>query len=477
MAENYLYLPGVTGEFVTAPDSDALDIVGDLDLRIKVALVDWTPGAAMTLVAKWLGFEDNRSFAFEVLTSGTLQFGWTTDGTSGTQSVVQSTAATGVTDGETKWVRATLDVDNDASGHDIKFYTSDNGTDWSQLGTTVTTGGTTSIYAGTWLLEVGAFANGGADPLDGEVYQAQVFDGIDGTVVFDADFTHLTAAELDTGSFTELSSNAATVSLIGNEWAYVRPYNRTDILDSTSPAPELLLMANDGNEGHSPKWADRSGNNHQLELGSAAGADVNDPVFDAANTTVDRDVFVFTTDDFFEIADTADLDFAGGDDFTAIVAFYTTTVAAGSDVLLAKKDDLTTAAGYALVRNAATGQGIVADGTLDDDDTAATILVNTLHTVAMVRNTGDDDIESFLDGVGSGSATTDSTTATLANALPLRIGATSGTAANFFEGGIAAVAIWRSALTDAQVLEAHGRLTRLSHFPPFPRRLSTLVRM
>ena len=39
-----------------------------------------------------------------------------------------------------------------------------------------------------------------------------------------------------------------------------------------------------------------------------------------------------------------------------------------------------------------------------------------------------------------------------------RLGATSGTAANFFEGVIGADVGWRSALTDAEMLEAHTLL-------------------
>ena len=176
-------------------------------------------------------------------------------------------------------------------------------------------------------------------------------------------------------------------------------------------------------------------------------------------TIIDRAWALLTTDDYIEIADDAGLDFSGSEDLTMMVMFRTNTVASGSDVLLAKKDNLTTAAGYALVRNTATGQGIIADGTADDDDTVATVAVHILHTLTMVRNTTDDDVEVFLDGVSSGSPTTDSTTSTLANALPLRIGATSGTAANFFEGQIGAVAGWRSALTAAEVLAARTALT------------------
>ena len=142
-----------------------------------------------------------------------------------------------------------------------------------------------------------------------------------------------------------------------------------------------------------------------------------------------------------------------------MAVFETNVVAAGTDVLVAKKDNLTTSLGYALTRATATAQGIIADGTLDDDDTVATVAIHTTHTAAFVRDTTGDDIEAFLDGTGSGSATTDSTTTTLANAFPLRIGATSNTAASFLEGVVVAVAVWSSALTDTQIADANTLLT------------------
>ena len=266
-------------------------------------------------------------------------------------------------------------------------------------------------------------------------------DGGGSTLVY-IDCTALSTAELAAASFTD-SVGGKTVTINGDEWTY-----GTELTSIAGATPELLLQANDGYTiaGDLPMWFDRSGNGHHGQWGSAAGADTNDPVRSGTSVT-------FTTNDYVEIADHANLDFAAGEAFTVIAVVKPTTVAAGSDVIVAKKDNLTTSAGWALVRNAATVQTILADGTADDDDTAGTLVANTVAVVAGVRNVTDDDIEAFVDGTGSGSPTTDSTTATLANALPLRIGATSNTAANFFEGDINAVALFRSALTDTQIAE------------------------
>jgi hypothetical protein len=202
---NYLYLPGVASNFASTPDAAALDITGDIDLRVKVALDDWTPSALMTLFSKWNTTGNQKSYALDLNTNGTLSFFWAPDGS--TSNSANSTVAPTVADGAVKWVRATLDVDNGASGRDIQFFTSDDGTTWTQLGTTVTQAGTTSIYAGTASVTVGSTSNGGWS--NGAFYRAQILDGIAGTTAFDADFETSITTNLPT-TFTESSLNAAT---------------------------------------------------------------------------------------------------------------------------------------------------------------------------------------------------------------------------------------------------------------------------
>ncbi|MDK1103793.1 MAG: hypothetical protein QGD93_09295 [Actinomycetota bacterium] len=173
---------------------------------------------------------------------------------------------------------------------------------------------------------------------------------------------------------------------------------------------------------------------------------------------VDQASFGGHTDDYFEIADHADLDFAANEAFTIMAVIRSSTIGAGNAVLVGKKDDLTTSAGWSLYRATAAATVLIGDGSADDTDAASSLVARTAATVAGVRNISDDDIEAFLDGTGSGSPTADSTMATLANALPLRIGATSGTATSFFDGEIMAVALWRSALTDSEIVEAGDAL-------------------
>jgi hypothetical protein len=42
VGDSYLLLPGVINNYATTPDSPALSITGDLDLRLKIAPTSWT---------------------------------------------------------------------------------------------------------------------------------------------------------------------------------------------------------------------------------------------------------------------------------------------------------------------------------------------------------------------------------------------------------------------------------------------------
>lgn len=179
--EDYVALSGASGTYASTPDAAALDIVGDIDLRVRVAMTDWTPAAESTLIAKYTATGNQRSYALAVTAAGNLIMRWSEDGT--VEKTKTSSVATGVTDLAVKWVRATMDVDVGGTDAEVKFYTSDDGTTWTQLGTTQTNGATTSIFASTAVLELGGQTLGTVNRLAGKVFEAQVFSGIAGSSV------------------------------------------------------------------------------------------------------------------------------------------------------------------------------------------------------------------------------------------------------------------------------------------------------
>jgi hypothetical protein len=181
-----LYLSGTSGNYVSAPDVAALDVTGDIDIRVRVAMNDWTPAVTAALVSKFAA-SGNYSFELRIqATTGLPILDWSANGTA-TNATPATTAPT-VSDGQAIWLRATLDVDNGAGGKAVTFYTAADSetvpTSWTQLGTTVTTAGTTSIFAGTQFLGLGIRSTD-TFPLAGRLHRVQILNGIGGTVVAD----------------------------------------------------------------------------------------------------------------------------------------------------------------------------------------------------------------------------------------------------------------------------------------------------
>lgn len=202
-----LLLSGVSPGRASTPDVAALDIVGDIDIRVHAALDDWTPSATQTLVSKSLATGNQRSWQFSVNSTGNLVLVWSANGTA--TLTATSTAAPVVVNGAALWVRATLDVDNGAAGRDARFYTSTDGETWTQLGTTVTTATVTSIFNSSATVVVGAIDAGVSNRLAGKVSAVEIRNGIGGTVVARPEFG---AQTVGTSSFADSTGKTWTIT-------------------------------------------------------------------------------------------------------------------------------------------------------------------------------------------------------------------------------------------------------------------------
>jgi len=205
-------LTGVAGDFFSTPDSVAASITGDIDIRVRVAMDDWTPAAIDSVIGKWPEGGQN-SYLLQYLTTGKLRLLTTSDGSA---SIFQdSTVGAGFTDGSTHWLRVTLDVDNGATQHVYTFFTSDDITDdpdlvtWTQLGTTVTVSAVVSIFDGTGSVETGAHQGGVAAPLAGRCHRAAILNGIDGTIAVDF---NPALATVNTSTFTAATGEVWTAN-------------------------------------------------------------------------------------------------------------------------------------------------------------------------------------------------------------------------------------------------------------------------
>lgn len=191
---NWAFLSGdQSGNRIETADKAALDITGDIDIRIDFELTDWYPSQFVVLASKYDDTGNQISWVLYMNGRGNLTLAWSTDGTFANLKTATATARIPKTGRFT--VRATLDVDNGAAGRTTNFYTSTSvsGT-WTALGSAVTTAGTTNIFSSSADLVIGA-ADAGDIPfnstfyLAARVYRFQLLSGIAGTVKADVDFS------------------------------------------------------------------------------------------------------------------------------------------------------------------------------------------------------------------------------------------------------------------------------------------------
>lgn len=227
---NFAYLPGVPGNYLSIPDSAALDITSNIDIRVRAALDNWTPDSENVLMSK-AGAAGQRSWYLSVTTDGKLRFSWSADGTN--WIVKESTTTLGLSSGQTKWVRATIDVDNGAGQNEVSFYTSDDNVSYPLLGTVIQTAGTSSIFASTAPVEIGSI-NGGTSPMTGRVFRALIYQEIGGTIRADIDInTNVSAGQGNVSSFTATIGGTVTVNKAsGDLRAGIYTYSGYPVIDS-----------------------------------------------------------------------------------------------------------------------------------------------------------------------------------------------------------------------------------------------------
>lgn len=177
-----LVTDGTATSYMSTPDVAALDIVGDIDLQADIMPDTWPPPADVTLLAKWADSTNQRSYRLDVLTTGQARIYWSTNGTNSFSAT--STIPVPATIGQRITVRATLDVDNGASGRTAAFSTASRITGtFFTLGASVVQAGVTSIFSGSAALTVGARDSGALGRFTGRTFAVRVRNGIGGTLV------------------------------------------------------------------------------------------------------------------------------------------------------------------------------------------------------------------------------------------------------------------------------------------------------
>ena len=202
----HLELDGNPAGNVATPHVTALNITGDLDVRVEVDADMTDTARAQTLIGKWGESAPERSWLLRYF-DGNLTFFWL-DAAAVSHSVFVGVQLIGGSA-----LRVTLDVDNAAGGHTVRFWEADSidGT-WRQLFGDITVAGTTSVQSTTSPLVIGPADSTTTPvrvPFTGNATRFQVRSGIGGTLVADADFRPL--ADAATG-FTDSAGRVWTVN-------------------------------------------------------------------------------------------------------------------------------------------------------------------------------------------------------------------------------------------------------------------------
>lgn len=205
------------------------------------------------------------------------------------------------------------------------------------------------------------------------------------------------------------------------------------------------------NYSGSGDWLDESGNGNDATFGDGSTSSTF-PVHQGA-------YFTFDGNQYFEIPDTADLDFGASDPFTVLVVARQATFPTGSSQTYVSKraSVAASAAGWVVYPSFGSVVFEIADGSTESNDLQATEPTNgTVSAVGGVRDVSGDTVEVFVNSSPTGTPTTDATTGSLANTESVGIGAINvdSTPGSFFVGDIFAVAIWGSALSDADFAAA-----------------------
>ena len=184
-------------------DKESLRITGDLEIVSKIACIDYSYSSEQTIACK-MGDSGNYGWSLFIDIYGYPKLWWSSTGSN--QIIKPASVPLPTANGADVWIKATLDVDNGADGNTVRFYTSANGTNWTQLGTSIVTAGVTSVFASTADIHIGS--RNSSQPLIGRIYRLFVKNGINGAVVASPDFGQAHPSIVTT--FSDLEGNAIT---------------------------------------------------------------------------------------------------------------------------------------------------------------------------------------------------------------------------------------------------------------------------
>ncbi|HEY1176979.1 MAG TPA: hypothetical protein VGF17_12545 [Phytomonospora sp.] len=201
----HLATNGGAADRARTPDSAPISLTGDLDVRVDLFLAQWSSSDTVEVAGKY-GAAGARGWLL-FLYQGRAWFYWSSDGSNELMS--SSSAKLPIPASGRMTLRATLDVNNGASGRTITYYTGPSvDGPWTPVGDPVVQAGTTAVFDTPEPLDVGAVNKITFGNPVGRYYRFQLRKGINGAPVADVDFTAQTPGA---AAFTDRTGLAWTV--------------------------------------------------------------------------------------------------------------------------------------------------------------------------------------------------------------------------------------------------------------------------
>lgn len=215
---NYVYLPRVVGNYFNSPYNAAINLRANFDIKAEIQTN--LSGAQQDIFTN--NAVGNLKLLFRTNSSNGLRLILYIDGVN---ALIYDSTVNIATITDRQWVRATR---NSTTGI-LQFFTSNDGSTWTQLGTNVT-GLTGNLFNGTNAYEVGSSSQGASiNSFQGIIYRVLVSSTIGGSALLD----------FNPANYNRATSQSSWTSTTGEVWTNTVPNTKNTlksvICDITMP--------------------------------------------------------------------------------------------------------------------------------------------------------------------------------------------------------------------------------------------------
>lgn len=208
----YMQFPGDPGTYFAAADFVGS---GPLDVRALVAPDRWEPEFWQMIAGQYDSPRNDRAWRFGIDIFGALIANFSPEGR--TDLGANSFFPSSFRDGSREWIRVTIDPTAGVQ----RYWTSENGASWAQLGGDQEFDQASGLHDSGGPVYIGADRRGTDNPFAGKIYYIEIRSGIDGPIVGELDFR--STAQQDGGPGRWIDGAGNVFNAVGDGWIYVPP--------------------------------------------------------------------------------------------------------------------------------------------------------------------------------------------------------------------------------------------------------------